>query len=81
MPHRGNSLVAEKVNSADKVKNTPAKSSAGKYDTFVKAGCQAFNKKDYNTALTNFQSALAIRPNNIYAKGAIQNTEKKLAGK
>lgn len=77
-----NSLIAKQADSVDKEKNTTIKSSsAGKYNTFMKAGYKAFDKKDYKTALTNFKSALAVRPNNIYAKRAIQNTEKKLAGK
>jgi hypothetical protein len=52
-----------------------------KFDAFMKAGYSAYNKKDYKTALTNFQSALSLRPKNIYATKAIQNTEKRIAGK
>ena len=47
----------------------------------MKAGYAAYNKKDYKTALSNFKSALELRPKNVYATKAIQNTEKRLAGK
>ena len=68
--------------SEDKLKATPAKIAiAKKYDAFMKAGYAAYNKKDYKTALSNFQSALDLRPKNVYATKAIQNTEKRLAGK
>ncbi len=68
--------------SEDKLKATPAKIAiAKKYDAFMKAGYLAYNKKDYKTALSNFQSALELRPKNVYALKAIQNTEKRLAGK
>jgi TolA-binding protein len=66
--------------------NTPATSSKpkaakSKYNTWMKIGYSAYNKKDYNTALINFKRALKLRPNDVYAKRAIQNTEKRLAGK
>ncbi len=68
--------------SEDKLKSTPAKIAiAKKYDAFMRAGYAAYNKKDYKTALSNFQSALDLRPKNVYAVKAIQNTEKRLAGK
>jgi len=76
-----NNLIAEiteTANIVDKTKNTTKTSNASKYNSFMKAGYKAFDKKDYKTALSNFKSALAIRPNNVYAKRAIQNTEKKL---
>jgi hypothetical protein len=84
-----NTLIAETQNgldasnaSEDKVKSTPAKSpTAIKFDAFMKAGYTAYDKKDYKAALTNFKNALAIRPKNVYATKAIQNTEKHLAGK
>ncbi|TYQ29315.1 tetratricopeptide repeat protein [Pseudanabaena sp. UWO310] len=66
----------------DKTKGTATKSpNTIKYDAFMKAGYAAYNKKDYKTALSNFKSALELRPNNVYAVKAIQNTEKRLAGK
>ena len=81
-----NTLIAKKQDasnaSEDKVKATPAKSpNAIKYDALMKAGYNAYDKKDYKTALTNFKSALTLRPKNVYAIKAIQNTEKRLAGK
>jgi len=60
---------------------TVKKTSKNQYDTYMKAGYTAYNKKDYNTALINFKRALQSRPNNVYATKAIQNTEKRLAGK
>lgn len=51
------------------------------YDTYMKVGYNAYEKGDYNTALINFRRALASRPNDGYATRAIQNTEKRLAGK
>ncbi|NUN63650.1 hypothetical protein HCU40_02560 [Pseudanabaena biceps] len=78
----GDNLIAKTENSADKVKSTPVKSAnAIKFDAFMKSGYAAFDKKDFKTALANFKSALAIRPNNIYATKAIQNTEKRITGK
>lgn len=81
-----NTLIAKKQDasnaSVDKVKSTPAKSpTARKFDAFMKAGYSAYAKKDYKTALTNFQSALALRPKNVYATKAIHNTEKRITGK
>ncbi len=55
--------------------------SANGYDTYMKIGYNAYEKGDYNTALINFRRALASRPNDGYAIKAIQNTEKRLAGK
>ena len=81
-----NTLISQKQNessvSVDKVKATPVKNANDiKYSSFMKAGYTAFDKKDYKTALTDFKSALALRPKNMYAMKAIQNTEKKLASK
>lgn len=60
---------------------TVKKASKNQYDTDMRAGYTAYNKKDYNTALINFKRALKIRANNVYAIKAIQNTEKHLSGK
>ena len=60
---------------------TVKKVSKNQYDTYMRAGYTAYDKKDYNTALINFKQALKIRANNIYAIKAIQNTEKRLSGK
>ncbi len=77
-----NNLVAETENGAEKIKSTPVRSAnAIKFDTFMKAGYTAFDKKDFKTALAKFKSALSLRPNNVYATRAIQNTEKRIAGK
>ncbi|PZO35547.1 MAG: hypothetical protein DCF19_23660 [Pseudanabaena frigida] len=85
---RNESSVQNKVSDVnkdqivDKTKGTANKSpNTIKYNTFMKAGYAAYNKKDYKTALTNFKSALSLRPNNVYAVKAIQNTQKRLAGK
>ncbi|TYQ27221.1 hypothetical protein PseudUWO311_09505 [Pseudanabaena sp. UWO311] len=79
------SLAAQtrQSNTAQQNSNTLiAKSpTANKFDAFMKAGYSAYNKKDYKTALTNFQNALSLRPKNVYATKAIQNTEKRIAGK
>jgi hypothetical protein len=79
-------LISQKQNessaSMNMVKATPVKSAKTiKFDAFMTSGYAAFDKKDYKTALTDFKSALALRPKNMYATKAIQNTEKKLAGK
>ncbi|NMF57372.1 tetratricopeptide repeat protein [Pseudanabaena yagii] len=61
--------------------NTATKTTKGKYDVWMRIGYKAYDKKDYNTALINFKRALKLRPNDVYATKAIQNTEKRLAGK
>jgi Flp pilus assembly protein TadD len=75
-------LQDSSISEQSKVKSTPVKSAnAIKYDASMKAGYNAFDKKDFKTALANFKSALSLRPNNMYATKAIQITEKRLAGK
>lgn len=61
--------------------NTAAKTTKTKYDVWMRIGYKAYDKKDYNTALINFKRALKLRPNDIYATRAIQNTQKRLTGK
>ena len=51
------------------------------YDTFMKIAYTAYKKKDYNTALINFNRALTSRPNDKYATMGIQNAQQRLAGK
>jgi tetratricopeptide (TPR) repeat protein len=45
------------------------------YDRYMKAGYDAVNKKDYQTALINFRKALSERPNDAYATLAALNVE------
>ena len=79
---QNSTLIAKKetiVKKTTVVKRTqPVRS---QYDTFMKVAYTAYDKKDYNTALINFKRALASRPNDKYATKAIQNVEKRLAGK
>lgn len=49
------------------------------YDRYMQAGYEAFDRKDYQSALDNFNKALAARPDNLYARQAVQNTETMLA--
>jgi hypothetical protein len=59
---------------------TPASPVAQQYDykKSMSLGYLAFKKKDYQTALINFQRALQARPGDKLAKDAIQNTQKVL---
>lgn len=43
------------------------------YDRHMRVGYAAAKKKDYNTALINFQRALNSRPGDFYATQAIRN--------
>ncbi|MFM7424653.1 MAG: hypothetical protein ACKO7W_06620 [Elainella sp.] len=62
-------------NNAPELKSAPA---AGNYDykQSMSLGYLAFKKQDYQTALINFQRALAARPGDRLASDAIQNTQK-----
>jgi len=77
----GNFYQAPQSLQAQNTQSQKTKSTTSKFDIAMQAGYAAYNKKDYKTALTNFNQALALRPKNIYATRAIQNTEKRLAGK
>jgi len=51
---------------------------AGQQDPFTQymlAGYAATQQKDYQTALTNFQRALQLRPSNPYAVKAVRNVQ------
>ena len=51
---------------------------AGQQDPFTQymlAGYAATQQRDYQTALTNFQRALQLRPNNPYAATAVRNVQ------
>lgn len=45
------------------------------YDQYMNAGYEATNKKDYEQALNNFQEAVKLRPDNLYANTAIRNVK------
>lgn len=45
-------------------------------ERYMQEGYAATDEKNYQGALNNFKKALAIDPNNFYAKKAIQNVEK-----
>ncbi len=77
----GNFYNAPQSLEAQNAQSQKTKGAKTKFDIAMKAGYEAYNKKDYKTALTNFNQALALRPKNIYATKAVQNTEKRLAGK
>lgn len=49
------------------------------YDQAMQAGYQATEQKDYQAAKTQFQKALQVRPNDIYAQQALQNIDIYLA--
>jgi hypothetical protein len=48
------------------------------YDQAMKAGYEATLKREYRKALQQFKKALELRPNDKYAKDAIQNVQKYL---
>ncbi|NUN63651.1 hypothetical protein HCU40_02565 [Pseudanabaena biceps] len=52
--------------------------SSNEYDKYMRIAYNAYNKGDYNTALINFKRALTVRPNDVYATKAIENTQKNL---
>ncbi len=45
------------------------------YDTYMKEGYTATDAGNYDKALESFKKALQVKPDNIYAKQAIQNVE------
>ncbi len=49
------------------------------YDQVMQAGYKATQEKDYKTAQQQFQKALELRPNDLYAQQALQNVEFYLA--
>jgi hypothetical protein len=46
----------------------------------MQAGYRATNQRDYDTALLYFRRALDERPNDPYARQAIQNVERYMSG-
>lgn len=74
---RASSSTAElfaQASTTDEQKS-PSTAADSAYDRYMKAGYEASDKKDYETALENFKKALQERPNDIYAQQAIQNVE------
>ena len=64
-------------NDAQPTLSSPTADSA--YDQAMQAGYKATEQKDYQAAQTEFQNALKVRPNDIYAQQALQNIEFYLA--
>ncbi|MDJ0660485.1 MAG: HEAT repeat domain-containing protein [Crocosphaera sp.] len=64
-------------NDAQPTLSSPPADSA--YDQAMQAGYKATEQKDYQAAQTEFQNALKVRPNDIYAQQALQNIEFYLA--
>ena len=50
------------------------------FDRYMQAGYRATNQRDYDTALLYFRRALDERPNDPYARQAIQNVERYMSG-
>ena len=48
------------------------------FDSFMQAGYQADQQRDYQTALNHFQQAKKIRPDSFYAQQAIRNVSHNL---
>jgi Tfp pilus assembly protein PilF len=47
----------------------------GSFVELMRAGYAATQQRDYTTALTYFQQALQLRPNNPYARRAVSNVQ------
>jgi Tfp pilus assembly protein PilF len=47
----------------------------GSFVELMRAGYAATQQRDYSTALTYFQQALQLRPNNPYATRAVSNVQ------
>ena len=45
------------------------------FEQLMRAGYAATQQRDYSTALTYFQQALQLRPNNPYARRAVSNVQ------
>jgi hypothetical protein len=67
-------LLAQSLTIEQK-KESVSNSDNSAYDRYMQAGYDAFDRKDYPSALDNFNKALAARPDNLYARQAVQNTE------
>lgn len=61
------------------VTNNALKQKQEQYDNFVKLADEAFTKELYNDAITNYNSALGIMPNETYPKERIAAIEQLLA--
>jgi hypothetical protein len=70
-------LLAQSLTIEQKNESTSSTDNSA-YDRYMKAGYEAFDRKNYQSALDNFNKALAARPDNLYARQAVQNTETQL---
>ncbi|HAC62915.1 MAG TPA: hypothetical protein DCF68_05105 [Cyanothece sp. UBA12306] len=59
----------------DSPKKSSADSNKSNYNSYMQGGYQATKEKDYQKALEQFQKALQVRPQDIYAQQAIHNIE------
>jgi hypothetical protein len=67
-------LIAQ-ASTAGKLESASPSASNSTYDRYMREGYEAFDNKNYQAALENFKKAIAERPNDIYARQAIQNSE------
>jgi hypothetical protein len=72
-----NKFLAQSLTIEQKNKSASSADNSN-YDRHMQAGYEAFDRKDYKTALDNFSKALAERPDNLYARQAAQNAETQL---
>uniref|UniRef100_UPI0018E53E97 hypothetical protein n=1 Tax=Cyanothece sp. BG0011 TaxID=2082950 RepID=UPI0018E53E97 len=77
-------LILDEIDRNEEIiaQGTASDSSSGatsSYDQAMQAGYKATQQKDYQTAKQQFQKALELRPNDIYAQQALQNVEFYLA--
>lgn len=73
---RNEEIIAQGTDSDSSTSSSVGNSS---YDQAMQAGYKATQEKDYQTAQKQFQKALELRPNDIYAQQALQNIEFYLA--
>ena len=69
----------QSIKEAEKAAKNKEKEKEANYQASVKAGDKAFGKKEWQGAIGNYQSALAIKPTETYPKEQIANINKLIA--
>jgi hypothetical protein len=67
------------IKDAEKIAKNKEKEKEANYQAAVKSGDKLFNKKDWQGAISSYQQALTIKPNENYPKDQITNINKIIA--
>ncbi len=69
----------EQIKTAEKEILNREKEKEQRYNTFVKEGDKAFNRKDWQASISNYQEALKMKPKEAYPQAQITNISKLMA--